>query len=514
MIVELRDYQVRAIKAFYDAVRDGKRSIMLCAPTGAGKTEIAMGIASHFVKYSKSIQFLVDRDVLVRQTSQRFNDNTIAHGVASGPTTHGRRQRVQISSVQTVRSREIDLSLADLVVNDEAHIVHSHIAQAMESGKWLGLSATPFRKGLGTLYDTVINVATTEALVQQKHLAPLKVSCGVPVEAGKKSSSGEYDIRDLTDKAMKIVGNVMENWENRVEWEFGGPVKTIVFSNTVVDGEAMEKAFQDRGHAFRAVSYLTDQDEKEDTIAALREGHIDGIISCQMLQRGFDVPDIMCGIDCHPWRKSLSSVIQQAGRAMRTAPGKSHAVWLDHAQNFLRHRDRIFEFWRDGMDELVPKDNVAGEDAPDREQGVCPECEGIMRARVCTVCGWEAPVAIGGGRAVDGPQVVNGELVDMDTPLTGGKAVKSQVGRREYELPPPHQGWQQLCRMAQEDGRDAQKGQRWCQAQYRKLYGEFRRARYHADKHYPEPSPDLMAAVSHSTRLYQDKQKREHRKAA
>ena len=509
---DLRPHQIQAIRAFYDAKREGHRSQMFCLPTGAGKTFCAMEIISHLVKFDKRVNFLVDRDVLVKQTSEEFAKNGIRHGVEAGPNTFGRQEPVKVISQQTAVARSLPLNRADLNIVDEGHILFKYVAAKMEAGgNWLGLSASPFRKGLGSLYSNVINVTTTDRLVEEGWLAPLKIFCGKPVHVSKKTSSGEYDIAAAAEATMDIVGNIVEEWEAKTEQHFGGPVKTICFSNSVYDGEKMEAEFRERGHNFRAVSYLTDPEVKAETIEMLRDGHLTGIVSCQMLQRGFDVPDIMCGIDAHPWRRSLSSVVQQAGRAMRSHPGKEYALWLDHAQNCIRHQERLFEFWAHGLDELIPMDNVAGEDQPDREKGVCPECEALLTGSVCLSCGWEKPTPVGGGAPVDGPAVVDGELVSLDPRQLNGHRVAAQVGRTVYDLPPPAQGWEEICALAQEAGKAEDRAHKWAHANFRHLYGHFRKGRYSADKMYPLASNEMRAAIDHRIRLFVAGKKREDR---
>ena len=501
---DLRPHQIAAIKSFYDAKRAGHRSQIFCLPTGAGKTYCAMEIISHLVKFDKRVNFLVDRDVLVRQTSSEFQRNGIRHGVAAGANTFGRHEAVQVISQQTATSRALPLNHADLNIIDECHVSHRYVASKIkQGGNWLGLSASPFRKGLAELYSNVINVTTTDRLVQEGWLSPLKIYCGVPIEVSKKTNSGEYDVEAAAEATMAIIGDIVQEWEEKTNEHFGGPVKTIVFSNSVADGEELARQFQARGHDFRAVSYLTEQEEKNDLIAMLRDGEIMGIISCMMLQRGFDVPDILCGIDAHPWRKSLSSVVQQCGRGMRIAPDKEYCLWLDPAQNLLRHKDRVMDFWMNGLDELVPMDNVAGEDQPDRNRGVCPKCKSILTGSACLQCGWERPVPTHGGIPMDGPDVVNGKLIALD--LKADKPLKVQVGKKLYQVPPPLQGWNEICFLAQAYGKD----QRWCQAQYRNLYGEFRRARYDPANHYPPSTMDLRAAIDHSKKLYVERRKRE-----
>ena len=262
MAVELRPYQVAAIKAFYESVRLGQRSIMMCAPTGAGKTLTALALFEHLIEHGKSANFVVDRTVLLKQTSSVFIANRIMHGVVSGGETWGRREKLQIVSAQSARARGIDLTQADLTVVDEAHVIHDYVArQIKEGGRWLGLSASPFRAGLADLYESVINVETTDKLIEQGWLAPLKIYCGVTVEPGKRTSAGEYDLHESGANVLAVVGDLVKEWEWKTDEHFGEGVKTLVFANTVADAEGIAEQFQAAGHDFYALSYQSSEDE-------------------------------------------------------------------------------------------------------------------------------------------------------------------------------------------------------------------------------------------------------------
>jgi superfamily II DNA or RNA helicase len=55
------------------------------------------------------------------------------------------------------------------------------------------------------------------------------------------------------------------------------------------------------------------------------DSSITGLIACDILTKGFDVPDVMIGVSARPFSKSFSQHVQQMGRVMRAAPGKEFA---------------------------------------------------------------------------------------------------------------------------------------------------------------------------------------------
>jgi|ADGO01.1.fsa_nt_gi DNA or RNA helicases of superfamily II len=85
---------------------------------------------------------------------------------------------VQVASVQTLMRREIPA--ADVVVIDEAHKVFDLYGRWMSAPGWervpfIGLSATPWTKGLGRLFDDLLIAATTEDLIRDGYLSPFRV---------------------------------------------------------------------------------------------------------------------------------------------------------------------------------------------------------------------------------------------------------------------------------------------------------------------------------------------------
>src|SRR5262245_48782587 len=160
---KLRSYQANAIMQVRDALARGVRRIMLAAPTGAGKTLLASTVLSGFVDLGLPGLFVVPRIELINQTVDKFRaENIIDIGVmqASHELTNPLRS-IQVASVQTLRRRQ--LPNAAVVLLDEAHIWNDFYCKWMLDLEWrdvpfIGLSATPWRKGLGAYFDELIIV--------------------------------------------------------------------------------------------------------------------------------------------------------------------------------------------------------------------------------------------------------------------------------------------------------------------------------------------------------------------
>jgi superfamily II DNA or RNA helicase len=67
-MIQLRDYQVNYIDSIVDAFKQGHKKVILCAPTGAGKTVIFSEIVRRSSFRGTSTWILTDRIELFEQT--------------------------------------------------------------------------------------------------------------------------------------------------------------------------------------------------------------------------------------------------------------------------------------------------------------------------------------------------------------------------------------------------------------------------------------------------------------
>ncbi|OUC13586.1 MAG: type I restriction-modification system endonuclease [Alkalinema sp. CACIAM 70d] len=75
--LELRDYQIRAIRAVEQALATEQRSLLLAMATGTGKTKTCIALVYRLLKAKRfrRILFLVDRTALGEQTANAFNES-------------------------------------------------------------------------------------------------------------------------------------------------------------------------------------------------------------------------------------------------------------------------------------------------------------------------------------------------------------------------------------------------------------------------------------------------------
>ena len=260
--------------------------------------------------------------------------------------------------------------------------------------KVIGLTATPFTKGLGTIYTNIVAGPTYEEIIGNKWLVPLKVFIAKEIDmTGAKKVAGEWSGDEVTERGIKITGDVVAEWETKTMEIYGKPVKTIVFCAGVTHGRDLQKKFNERGYNFVSISYKEDDDFKRQAIEEFSkpDSEIHGLIATDILTRGFDVTDVMIGISARPFSKSLSSHVQQIGRVMRPHEGKQFGLWIDHSGNFLRFKDDWNELYTDGVTRLDDGKEKARKEPTEREkkESKCPMCKAlwVWKTDTCGECG-------------------------------------------------------------------------------------------------------------------------------
>lgn len=412
MSVPLRPYQADAIERVREAFRGGARAPLLVAPTGAGKTVMFSYIAGTTAERGKRVLILCHRRELIRQASHKLYDAGVQHGIIA-PGFTPTRDLVQVASVQTLGRRlHQERGAPDLIVVDEAHHAvagqWSTICAAYPRALLLGVTATPERldgRGLGVsaggCFDSLVLGPTVMDLISGGFLTPTRIFAppqGLDL-SGIRTKAGDYDSHDLTDEMSRprVVGDAVEHYGRHA-----AGLPAILFSPSVAHAQTMADALCADGWRAVAASGSTPGPQRDAAIAGLATGAVQVLCSCDLISEGLDVPAVGAVILLRP-TQSLGLYLQQVGRGLRPAPGKTHLIVLDHAGNTVRHGPPQTErAWSlDGRPRKEP--------APPTRQ--CPECFAVFEpAPVCPECGFAFPVAGRTGRAIDH---VHGDLMEI-----------------------------------------------------------------------------------------------------
>jgi superfamily II DNA or RNA helicase len=136
-------------------------------------------------------------------------------------------------------------------------------------------------------------------------------------------------------------------------------------------------------------------DARRAAVVGLGNGSLHGLSSCDIISEGFDLPIVSTAILLRP-TASLGLYLQQIGRVLRVAPGKSHAIIVDHVGNCGSTRGQQW-IEKHGFAEDVREWTLEGRAkrsgaAPVR---LCSSCYAVVPigADVCPECGVVKPPA-------------------------------------------------------------------------------------------------------------------------
>lgn len=396
---ELRPYQECSINGLRDGFKSGHKRQVLAAATGSGKSIMALSILDAARKKGSKVMFMCDRRVLVDQFSKHLDRHDIDHGCyMAGHWRHRPYENVQVASIQTIE-RMGEWPKVDLIIVDEIHAVMrkslKNYMDAHPDVKILGLTATPHHPDLGRYFSSVTNVVSMEQLVKEGFLVPFRVFVATEIDTkGVKVTAGEWQKDELEKRGLMIVGDVVADYVRISNEVFGKPKKTIVFSSGVAHGTELVNRFAEVGLNFVQISYLDDEEYKQQVLEdfAKPDTEIQGVISSDILTRGFDNTAVEHVVIAKPLRKAFSMHVQMVGRGARPHEGKQFCVIQDNAGNWLRFQEDWEEIYHDGTKTLdASKDAKTRKEKTELEkkQSKCPKCSALWPSGsdVCIHCG-------------------------------------------------------------------------------------------------------------------------------
>ena len=373
---------------------------MIYSPTGSGKTEIGMALIRGARLKHKRVAFLANRVHLIEQTSKRFAKSKIPHGIIQGDNTRDVFESVLVASIQTVARR--GLPDVDLVIIDEAHAVAGskdyRAVIAAAKCPVIGLSATPFSRGLGKhyaelgghLFEQMVIAATIPELIADGFLVDVDVYApSEPDMTGIKQSRNTFGEMDYSDADVgravdkpELVGDIVKHWFRLAK---GTP--TVCFAANIAHSMRIVEQFRAAGVAAEHIDCYTKDDERQAILRRIETGETQVICNVGILAEGWDFPACKTLILARPTR-SLIRHIQMAGRVLRPHHSKERALILDHSGTVPRLGFPTDEFPLE-LDDGKPRQQKAGQkDQAERLPKPCPSCSYVKPAGVhqCPVC--------------------------------------------------------------------------------------------------------------------------------
>ena len=389
---DLRPYQEDALQAIRQTVGQGVRRLVCQAPTGSGKTLVAATIVQGALRKSNRLAFVVSSLSLIDQAVEMF----WAEGIKDVGVIQQEHQLtdwskpVQVCSIDTIRSRKA-YPQAQVLVFDECHrLTKAHI-RWMQDPDWqnvpiIGLSATPWTKGLGKYFESLLIMSTTTELIELGFLSKFRVmAADHPDLTGVKTVRGDYHEGQLAEvmNQAKLTANIVETW--RTQWNQD---KTLLFGVDCAHAQQLQARFNEAGISCGYQDAYTTDKERREIKRKFHNGEYRIVANIATLTTGVDW-DVRCLVLARP-TKSEMLFVQIVGRALRTAPGKDYALILDHTDTTLR-LGFVTDIHHDTLDD--GKIDESAKPLPPLPKP-CPKCAYLIppRVMVCPYCGFDKKV--------------------------------------------------------------------------------------------------------------------------
>ena len=425
----LRPYQHTLLNETRAALSRNRRVLMV-APTGAGKTVLALQMIAGAVDRGRRVLFLCHRRELVRQSSRAFWQAGVPHGqimagVGRSPLP------AQVGVINTVANRLHTLPQPDLIIIDEAHRSTSPMYAALMA-HWpdahvVGLTATPERtdgRGLATAgYTEIVSGPSVRWLIDAGFLSDYRIVAPASSLSmdGVHTRAGDYaqdELETAVDRPT-ITGEAVAAYQ-----QFATGKRCMVFCVSIKHSQHVCEQYNSAGITAEHVDGTHSDTEREAALARFRAGTTLVLCTVQLAIEGLDVPAIEAVQFLRP-TKSIIVYLQAIGRGLRAEPGKTHCIILDQVANWTRHGlpDDERQWSIDGRKTAGKRKN----EQPELSVRQCPApCYAVFRAELtsCPQCG----AAVVATRTL--PQTVDGTLAEIDIAAARAQDRRAQGSAR------------------------------------------------------------------------------------
>lgn len=379
-----REWQANIMQ---QAINSQDKSIIVNAPTGAGKMVFIMLLAQHYMQLNKNIVIMVDRIQLINQLSECANSFGIPHNIMQGKNTLDSGYLITIASVQ---SYDYTLSPPDVLLIDECHSIYANVSKLIKSvNKVIGLTATAITRGLENVYSQVLNATTAQELNAKSILTPFRVEYMNRINmTNTKLIAGEYSANEIHQRCIELYSYIVQMYQNHTNNKRG-----IVFCATEQHCIELASVFEHLGIPSGVYTSKTKDNDRIELLRKFDNDEIKLLLSVAALSKGFDKGYIEVIIDLRPLKKSLAEYIQIIGRGLRQYPNKTHCTVLDFSGNWQRFASDYENIYCNGVPKNIEDSNgIMGfnrsRDDSECFTVKCPHCNNNTDF-ICTFCGWE-----------------------------------------------------------------------------------------------------------------------------
>jgi len=355
---KLRTYQQQAVDSTLDYFRKKRSPAVIVLPTGAGKSLVIAELA----KIARGrVLALAHVKELVEQNHLKYESYGLQAGIYSaGLNQKDSTRKVIFGSIQSVAKANDDFFKDfTLLVIDECHRVglepDSQYAQVIKRLKQnnsriciLGLTATPYRLGLGWIYNYALRgemktqelrffkhciyELPLEYMIRNRYLTP-PVKVDIPVtsydfseltEGGKAYTMAQLEEalqqqRRLTPLIIKNIVDITDSYKRQ---------GVMIFSSTVKHAQEVMESLPE-GQA-RLVLGETEDSERDRIVDDFKKRRFKYLVNVSVLTTGFDAAHVDVIAILRP-TESISLYQQIIGRGLRLDTEKKDCLVLDYA---------------------------------------------------------------------------------------------------------------------------------------------------------------------------------------
>lgn len=397
--MQLRPYQTALIEAIRKKFRAGKKRVILCAPTGAGKTVIFSSVVIQTLSklFDNRALIVTDRIELLSQTWRALDNigaEPVIYDAKTEPGADLSDARVVVAMIETLKRRaksgKLNLGKFELIIIDEAHKGNfSAIFDIFPDSFYIGATATPIAtkkdKPLKMFWNDIVVVVDTPDLVELGYLVKCRPFAMTAIDKTKLS----YDSKkgDYSDASMYAEYNKRTVYDGMLSAirERVADKKTIIFCVNIDHTESTYHELLRAGYSAVMITSKSSKEERSEAMRSFHSNEAQFMVNCGILTTGYDHPEIEAVI-MNRATKSLPLFLQCCGRGSRTSPGKTEYTLIDMGENVQEHG-----FWddaRDWVDWFHNPPKKGASKAPGAKE--CPKCSYLMPPSLmeCPDCGY------------------------------------------------------------------------------------------------------------------------------
>lgn len=359
-MIQLRDYQTKAVTAADEIISSGKNGVIVM-PTGSGKSLVIAGVARDIPGNALVLQ--PNKEILEQNYAKLYEFGERQLSIYSASVGIKRKAKITFATIGSIINRLDMFKDVEVVIVDECHLVNSkegQYKQLIETiGKpVVGLTATPYRMSASyggavveakflhrtrpRIFDHVKYIVQNADLHEQGYLSAIEYHVNKdydPYKVKLNSTGLNYDDEAL--KAYNKANHLCQKAADTVINNYSKVNHSLIFVASIGESLEIENLLKHSGIPVAHVDGETSKHERERILYGFKSGQIKVVTNVGVLTTGFDFPALDGIVLARPMM-SLPLYYQMVGRGVRRHDTKERCQVFDLCGNVDRfgHPDK------------------------------------------------------------------------------------------------------------------------------------------------------------------------------